>query len=68
MNLVQRAYRRRQGLADSARRHQSRGFQAMASHTVRLLVIATAIVRFPIAPARSNRRRMRSPSSLGRTF
>lgn len=47
MNSAQRAYRRRQGLADSARRHQSRGVQAMASHAVRLLVIATAICALP---------------------
>lgn len=47
MNVGQRAYRCPEGLADSARRHQSRGVQAMASHAIRLLVIASAICVLP---------------------
>jgi hypothetical protein len=47
MNLAQAAHRRREGLADSVRRHQSRAVKAMASNAVRSLVIATAMCLLP---------------------
>jgi flavodoxin len=47
MNLAQAAHRRREGLADSARRHQSRAVNAMASAAVRSVVIAIAICVLP---------------------
>ncbi|HWN44126.1 MAG TPA: hypothetical protein VNW71_18020, partial [Thermoanaerobaculia bacterium] len=47
MNSAQAAHRRREALADSARRHQRRAVNAMVSNALRSLVIAIAICVLP---------------------